>query len=313
MPEPLKVPMLGTTMAGKTSLLVTMHDYLNQFLQDDYQGDMRIHPRGETIGTLEAAFKELKKAANLPVAAPIKRLIPGTAGVETHGFEISCAGKKVPIDFVDTPGGMLVGQNQSEEFRQVLDKATVLFNVLDAAVLMEGDDTLDDEWNCHDTVAKTLARLYDLDEKPRLTIFVLAKCEKWLHERQKKELLKKFETKHAKALKVLAKHDHAVGVVIPVETMGCVEFSRINKNRETGDREMLFVKRPNAKFQPKYVDQPLLYSIHFALCRFYDADSPLCPNFLKALFAGAFLGELEHLSGHRKEYPIYGNKKWLEL
>lgn len=318
MPEPQTIILLGASTAGKTSLLATMHNYLGNQLPTmlgDEDADLSIYPLGESKKTLNNAYTKLLGVVEKPEYVPLDRLIEGSKGVEIHEFRISCGRQDIDVNFVDSAGGFFTGPESepgAKEFKECLAKASIIINVLDAAILMEDDLELDEKWNCHQLVSSTLKELYADDERPRLVLFVLTKCEKWLREKKSKELLKRFEAKHRAALQVLKNKDHAVGAVIPVATTGCIEFSYLRKNPETQTKDLVFIRNPNLKFKPRDVDQPLLYSIRFALARYHDYNNGFCA-WLKSIFglSDDFLEQLQALTEHCKDYTIYGNEELL--
>jgi hypothetical protein len=75
-------------------------------------------------------------------------------------------------------------------------------------------------------------------------------------------MIARFEERHRAVLELIDRRSQSnvkvAGLLIPVITLGCVEFKEI-------DNGNFVFERTNQAFQPREVDQPLRYALSFAL------------------------------------------------
>ena len=158
---------------------------------------------------------------------------------------------------------MMENGNGLKELRQRISWSHVIFNVLDSVAMMECDVPRDEILNGHDRCVTQLDKSMANGEK-YLIVFVLVKCEKYMKKAtDRNKLLSRFEDRHKAVLKLIEKRNQPsnkiASVLIPVKTLGCVEFARLDE-----DGQFVFVRKGDS-FQPEDVDQPLRYALSFAL------------------------------------------------
>ena len=97
---------------------------------------------------------------------------------------------------------------------------------------------------------------------------------------------------------------NAVGVVIPVKTLGCVEFSTMEKDSD--EEKAIFVRKANKRFEPEFTEQPLQHALAFILSErhnnrrwweklFWGWD----PSFRESL--------IQFIQERNQTFKIYGN------
>jgi hypothetical protein len=65
-----------------------------------------------------------------------------------------------------------------------------------------------------------------------MILFVVTKCEAWLkNQASRKQLEQSFETQYQSLLSQIARQTNVVAVLMPVKTLGCVEFTRIDRQQ----------------------------------------------------------------------------------
>lgn len=75
----------------------------------------------------------------------------------------------------------------------------------------------------------------------------------------------------------LLEFENRLGIVVPVETMGCVRFLTTLPDGMGG--EAIHYARTNGKFQPRYIHLPLLYTLYFITAEYYRRQ-----GFIRRLF-----------------------------
>lgn len=311
---------LGAAAVGKTTLLATMYNKLVQTT-----GSISLIASNNTGVDLANAYDKLAKISNQPNFRPMGRLLEGTQGIIEHQFGILFENKKIlDLSFYDTAGGIVLEKEESKDFKEfkriLTQQASVIVNVIDGSALMEGSDLYWDKSNRPNRIRELLLpALSDSLQPHHLVLFVITKCESWLKDEQsKQQLLKNFETRYEKIIKLVG-NDQTVGVFLPVKTLGCIRFARIeNKGQET--EEAVFDKEfsppPESKplpFNPEYIEQPLLYGLIFVLLQLHRNNSSWWQKvFYRAKYRD-WQNALEELSTKQEQAKKYGNFTLLEI
>ena len=257
--------MVGPDGVGKTTLLATMYHELS--LMNNSSG-FEFTANEDTRHDLQEAYQKLSRIITQPTFTQTGSLLKGTAGIVERQFEILFKGKKeLELAFCDIAGGLIRSKENNpdfDDFKNKLKEALVIINVIDGSALVEGNDELlnskNDPIQVYDLLRSKL-----LDEQNVMLLFVITKCEAWLkNESRQKQLEAAFEKRYELILKLIGESENAVGVLIPVKTLGCVEFTHIL------EKEIIFVRKPNLQFKPENIDQPLRYALAFALLQHHQ-------------------------------------------
>lgn len=315
----LTMMMLGTSGVGKTTLLSTMYKELSRM---NAQEGFGFQAEDDTAIDLQEAFLKLNNIMQASNFSTVERLLDGTSGIAERKFSVLFEGKnEFDFSFYDYAGGLVGLKNsESEDAKQVkalLKKSRVIINVIDGASLMEGSQFFNEYVNNPFLIAELLKKIItDEQVKRKLILFVITKCETWLKDTQNKKGLKKaFEDRHKEVLNVILSNPqkNTYAVLIPVKTLGCVGFSRIN-NYDTKDEEMIFVKKSGGVlFKPEYLDQPLRYALAFALSETHK-NKGFFTQLMNEITGKnkRFHDALKQFANNRnKEFESYGNESLL--
>ena len=274
--KPLEVIVFGNSAVGKTSLLSSM------YMDMEAKGVDRCRDlKFTTLDTdsfiqLRDKWVELRKNISDNVFTS-SLVIPYDGTVEDTvkwPFAFETAKSKQQINFVDTKGSLT--KDLSQTLRDRINNALLLFCVVDASILMERNDVDNEDLNCPITIKKILKDvLEDGDNKqPQSCVFILTKCEKYMHTRNGIErLAARFEKIYAPVLQYAAEQKFPL-YYLPVQTMGCVEFSRIIPG--SNPKKMQF-KAISDKFQPVDVIFPLAFLLKELLIRLDMAQKSSWP------------------------------------
>ncbi len=306
--------MVGPDGVGKTTLLATMYHELS--LLENLSG-FEFTASQDTQQDLQEAYEKLHQIITQPTFTPTGSLLKGTAGIIERQFEILFNGNK-ELDFVfcDIAGGIIRADESNPDFvdfQQKLTQSTIVINVIDGSALVEGDNKLSTEKNEPKLVYDLLLPKL-MDNRNHLLLFVITKCEAWLkNESRQRKLIAAFEERYGFILKLLSEFENVMGVLIPVKTLGCVEFTHIDFHDD--DQEMIFMRKPNLQFQSENVDQPLRYAIAFALLQ-HNQNRGRWNRFTRWLSNTdlAFHSALHEFTEARStNFKIYGNTELLEI
>lgn len=262
--------MLGSMGVGKTSCLATMYQKITAL--PDGSSAFNLHTNDEdTNHYLHEALCDMRRVNDQPNFTEVKRVLRGTPEIFQNNFTVNL--KEEPylkLRFFDIPGGfMLIKSTDSEyaRYTEIRDTADVFFNVIDGAALVAGSDGYFEE-KATPLLIQEVVRKVKQRKKSALFLFVITKCERWLKSPSDIRLLQeKFNTRYADVLTLFQNANNIAAVMMPVKTMGCVEYNTWDRKED----KPLFMKMDvNATFDPEYMDQPLRYIMTFALARTYE-------------------------------------------
>jgi hypothetical protein len=307
--------MVGPDGVGKTTLLATMYHELSRV---DNDSPFTLMATADTHQDLQAAYEKLTTIITQPTFTPTGPLLKGTAGIIERQFQLLFK-RKPELDFIfcDIAGGIIRAEETNQDvidFKTRLNQATVIINVIDGSALVEGDPTLANSKNEPQSIYELLSPLIQPDKQPHLLLFVITKCEAWLKNAESQQQLEQaFETQYAMMINLLAEMTNTVAILIPVKTLGCVEFTHISYQNQV--KEMIFVRKPNLPFQPNNTDQPLRYALAFALQQ-HNQNRSKWNKFMRWLWNEntAFQHALVQFAEERqRNFKIYGNASLIEV
>lgn len=300
----INMTMLGPSRVGKSSLLAMMYREIRKL-----DISFSINPDDQTADLLDAAYEELTGVLDEKKYTEIKKGMIGTENFIEHKFEVGFENTNAfSLVFHDFRGGaMMKNGDDLKELRQRISWSHVIFNVLDAVAMMECDVPRDDVLNGHDRCVTQLDKSLTDGEK-YMIIFVLVKCEKYMKkDADRDELLKRFEERHEAVLRLIDKrnsvNNQIAALVIPVKTLGCVEFARVGD-----DGNFVFVRKGDG-FKPEDVDQPLRYALSFAL-NHVESNRTMFENVLNWFtgYGKRFTDAVNDFhKGRKTKYKTYGN------
>lgn len=253
----LEVIVFGADAVGKTSLLSSM------FMQMESQGVtssniMAFTPvdHKEFLILIDKWSSLHKKIQNDEFTSGSVIPYDGTTSFIEHNFEFTTTGYRKVIKFIDAKSR--IAENLNSNLISRIKNSFALLCVVDAAILMECDDIVNEQWNCPMTIKRILMKILDDGDKkqPISCMFILTKCEKYMRTPEDRDRLsERFEQVFGSVLNYAADKRFPL-FYIPVQTMGCVEFSRIDPIT----KQMVF-KTVNRELQPVDVIFPMIYAL----------------------------------------------------
>jgi len=274
----IEVTMLGNTGVGKTTMLASMYDSL-----DDVVGNAALDIVAEDRGTSRVLAEYLSDLRGLTGELRSKPL-PGTPDVREYVFDVGRRGKDplFKIRFTDYPGRYFVqpdlaSATEAERIQRALTKADVVIVAIDAAALMERDGAYNEQFNTPKVVFDSIRTMLRVDTD-RLVILAPLKCEKYVGTPEGafalEEKIRKF---YQRLLNYMAtpEIDERVGCVLtPVQSIGSVAFNRIDTTANPPEFVYVATGR-GAPFAPKDTDQPLRYALKFIVGKYRETAGPL--------------------------------------
>lgn len=253
--------MLGARGVGKTSLLAAMYD---QF--DNVSQDLQLVAHESSESELNSRLKELKSVVESRSIKIQNNVTQTKSDVRSFQFDFGETGTapSLTINFRDYPGGWL--QDNKEEVKKLIRESAAVVIPIETPALMEKGGKYHNEFNRPDELNHLFKNVYKDLDSPRLVIFVPVKCEKYVQNTS--ELFKATKEGYNKLLNQLSGNKllSKVAVVIaPVETIGGIKYSRVEKDE---DGQPIFYYRkpqPNDRYQPRNTEIPLKYLLRFLL------------------------------------------------
>lgn len=263
--QTLKITMLGASGVGKTSLLAAIYDQFDKIIGTT---NLQLTPDNQSRAILDERLQKLKSLVS-EISIRVREGIGGDAVPRKFVFDLSQTGKRASslrLEFQDFPGGYIASNRES--VKTYLKESAVVLIAIDTPGLIEQEGRWHEDVNKPETLRELFKEVYQNLNSPRLVIFAPVKCEKYVkNDRDASELLRCIKERYAALLDFFradALLDKTAVVVTPVQTVGSLEFSRV----EVRNGEFYFHYRkldPDDPYQPRDTEQPLRYLLRFLL------------------------------------------------
>ena len=287
--------MLGASGVGKTTLLTSMYEQLEKISKEV---KLKLEPDKETKAILDENSAKLKSMADELKAEERKKGISGTsapAGPESlpkFTFNINEAGSKTKLRllFRDYPGGYVSPTDPvGRDFvKKLLRESAAVIIAIDTPAMVEPTIIQGDKWrltgqsgrwhearNQPDDILKIFEAAYYKLKEPKLVILAPIKCETYVQsEESANQLLGCIKEKYAPLLEFLKHPSRAENIAVvtaPVQTVGCMFFSRITIEDFNKPRFWFRKRNTEATYAPKDNDELLRYLLSF-LFRLHNDD-----------------------------------------
>lgn len=236
---------MGGRRAGKTSVLAGL---VNAMVNGDIKNLLAINdvtvlmPDQETLANKIERLKEsVKSLSGKTFLVDDSK----TSSFTTHSlqFEIPGTGNNMTIEFkdangefyesrasYDTHGGAPISK---EQIIDVVKEADVYVIAIDTPYLMEAvnpgnelcDESINMAYNHVDDIHSYLTYIDDKDgADAKLVLFVPIKCEKWVHRGEADKVTQRIKNVYKTVFKALDDYKNLQVDIIPVETVGAIEF-----------------------------------------------------------------------------------------
>ena len=245
---------IGQPGVGSRSLISLMYRELKKKRPFSFKASEDTH------NAMEKAFEQILYLVN-PSDYKHTPQLPGSNARSVEEYNFSTP--KCHFTVYNTAGGIPDSGDSGtfEKFKDVLSKASVIINVIDGAILMEGNPFRMEKINSPQRIKDTLYK-YKKDD-PCLILFVITKCEAWIKNNHDiKKLRKKFEEWYEPVMKWIDYNENRMGIFIPVQTTGCIEFLRNEGKDET---EISVYRHISHELSPKDVEKPLEYAERYCM------------------------------------------------
>jgi len=330
--QELQITMLGPSGVGKTTLLTAMYE---QFESNIGQTNLELTPDEDSAAILQDRLIDLKSLLDVFEArgrTGIKgtEALAGPDSLRSFNFGLGRKGEppSLQLHFRDYPGQYhttRASRDEKQFVEELLRESVAVLIAVDAPALME-DSTggLHEKVNRPQQLKNLFQRAYNNLDTPKLVIFAPVKCEKYMqNEESAKELVEKVRKGYDNLLNYFNAEKLSpwvVSVITPVQTVGSVVFSRLERD-ENHEPHFYFRKiRSDAQYEPIDSEQPLRYLLRFLLKLHLESRSQKWGFFS---FVRDWLGLDDHLKKsveefakgckNRNGFVVLKGEKWLNI
>ena len=288
--------MLGASGVGKTTLLTSIYEDLKKINQEV---NFEFAPESDTEEILQQNLIELQSMGDQVTATEGSRGIAGTAAVAgpdslpkfTFNLSKKTQDKKdkklLQLTFRDYPGSYVLSNNPvgREFLKKLLRESAATILAIDTPAMIEPrkTDALNNQnWDLrkdsgrwHDArnhpeeILDLFKSAYNRLNEPKLVILAPIKCESYVQNPDSAErLLECIQETYAPLLKFLSdpSRQKKIAVVItPVQTVGCLFFSRIYVENFNKPRFVFRKNKSSDTYTPQDNDHLLRYLLSFLL------------------------------------------------
>jgi hypothetical protein len=288
--------MLGATGVGKTTLLTSIYE---QFKQINKEVNFEFAPDSTTEEILQQNLEELKSMGDEITAKEGARGIAGTSAVAgpdslpKYSFDLrkKSSGKKgselLKLTFRDYPGSYVLSNNPvgREYLKKLLRESAAVILSIDSPATIEPhqpDPLNNKNWNLRkdsgkwhearnhpEEILELFKAAYTRLDEPKLVILAPVKCETYVQTPEGAvKLLGCIKDKYAPLLKFLSdpsRKDKIAVVTAPVQTVGCLYFSRFYLENFNKPRFVFRKNKSSDTYNPQDNDHLLRYLLSFLL------------------------------------------------
>lgn len=236
---------MGGRRAGKTSVLAGL---VNTMVNGDIKNLLAINDVTVLMPDQEILANKIERLKESVKSLSGKTFLVDdskTSSFTTHSlqFEITGTGNNMTIEFkdangefyesrasYDTHGGAPISK---EQIIDVVKEADVYVIAIDTPYLMEAvnpgnelcDESINMAYNHVDDIHSYLTYIDDKDgADAKLVLFVPIKCEKWVHRGEADKVTQRIKNVYKTVFKALDDYKNLQVDIIPVETVGAIEF-----------------------------------------------------------------------------------------
>lgn len=293
----MQICMMGARGVGKTSVLTSMFNNLNEVNSTSelylttFKGESEFDMTEDAILKKSAELRKMFDGSGVSDAIT-EAGISASMEERDYNFQFGMKGKSVRIDLVvkDYPGEYIL--SEPEKVKRFVDNSNAVIIAIDTPHLIEENGRFNEAKNAVSVVTKFIKDAFRGLENDKLVLFVPLKCEKYDKEGRMDEVTDAVMTAYSDLIEFLGSSPiktHVASVITPIFTVGEVIFSgfETDENGEILTTEAIrpnddcvelpnttryVYSKENAEYKPRYCEQPLCYMLSF-ITKLYHRES----------------------------------------
>jgi hypothetical protein len=279
----LKITMLGPTGVGKTTILTVMRKAMDLAVSNS---TLRLNPgkpdddgfaRSIALGAFQEYERKLSQLIDTKNFTVQGGLDGNNQNTEFYFYLSNLRGdrnsSKLLLEFQDYPGGwILPNDSQRSTVVEYLKNSPITIIAIDTPALIEKDGQYHEPINMGNYITDLLREVYEADNhqspQKRLVIFAPVKCEKYMQESQADRINIAIKKRYKTLLGDLRqRQSHVAAVIIPIQTVGGVVFSYIDKRQQNPGEipPFWYQQTRNPRWESVNAEQPLRFILAFLL------------------------------------------------
>lgn len=233
----LKVLMVGGRRCGKTAALASIFNQMQNgptnktlTVSDQTKNESKIDPIDGKIKTKESLIRKTLELKHFITTQGNRSFMVDEGPTNlfwdyTLRLQIPGTSHYTDMIFRDSAGEYFDNSIHQDETEKFIKDADVFVVAVDSAYLMAGKDYENQAANIADKIHTFFTDIQATHKDPKLVIFVLIKCEKWLREGKAEALSNKVEATYQSTIQFLKATGNTEMWIIPIQTAGSIEFT----------------------------------------------------------------------------------------
>ena len=277
----MKVTMLGPRGVGKTSVLTSMYNNMNDAINDTHLHIVADAGTSDILGEKTRALKNMFFNGN-DINDAVQSGIAGDSTVSVFSFDFGLNTEKVNIglELRDFPGEFI--KVEPETVKSYILESNAIIVAVDTPHMMESDGRYNAGKNFPSRITQLFKETLNSSSGEKLILFVPLKCEKYYYEGRIDEVTEQIKDTYASLISFLRDRKNENGmkgkfacVVTPILTVGQIVFSGFEADSSGNIQEIVLNDLPipmkakyrykvaGARYSPVYCEQPLYYLLSF--------------------------------------------------
>lgn len=275
----INIFMVGGRRCGKTTVITSLWNNADKTLSGT---NLSLTTSNSLMNTLQETFDLSESYFDDPDMESFVKVSDDNATFELkrYEFNLQVAGKKtgIHIQFTDVPGEFFDNPEHYEATKNEIRKSHAIIFAIDTPCLMENMDERGFgkrhvQNNKPENITHFIKDQLNVESiADRLLLFVPIKCEKYYYRREMPQVVEAVRNGYRELLEFIASpnlKEHCTAAVLPILSLGGLKFFGFENDSISLTAGQEYIYHANcgneAKYQPLYCDQPLLYTIAYIL------------------------------------------------
>ncbi len=275
----IRIFMVGGRRCGKTTVLTSLWHNADATLAGT---NLSLGADNVLVSRLQDTYDLSESYFDDPDMEDFVRVSDDNASQEpaSYPFTLTLAGKRTGIqaEFTDIPGEWFTCPDHYKEVKDYIRESHVIIFAIDTPCLMEDMDERGFgkrhiSSNKANHITHFIKEQLTTDEiAERMILFVPIKCEKYYYQHMMPQVVDAVRSGYRELLEYIAEpalRSRCTAAILPILSLGGLKFFGFEGQSPSPTASQEYIYHANcgkeAKYLPRYCDQPLLYAIAYIL------------------------------------------------